>query len=248
MKVILVGASGRMGAQMLALLQAAENIEVVAVDNAYRTDCAEHGLNAVMMYGTIADVEENADVIVDFSLHTATREVVNFAVRKGIPLVLATTGHTDDERACAVRASEDIPVFMASNMAIAIAHIKTFCAKLATVFPDADIEIIEAHHSKKMDSPSGTALSIANGIVKERNFGKVVVGRGGERVRGEVNVHSLRLGRSLGEHAIVIDTGKERITVVHETFSRAVYAEGAMRAMHFIVKKERGLFGIEDLI
>lgn len=248
MKVILVGASGRMGAQMLALLQASENIEVVAVDNAYRTDCAERGLNAIMKYGTIADVEENAEVIVDFSLHTATNEVVNFALRKHIPLVLATTGHTDDERACAVRASEDIPVFMASNMSIAIAHIKTFCAKLATVFPYADIEIIEAHHSKKLDSPSGTALSIANGIVKERNFGKVVVGRGGERVRGEVNVHSLRLGRSLGEHAIVIDTGKERITVVHETFSRAVYAEGAMRAMHFIVKKERGLFGIEDLI
>lgn len=111
---------------MLALLQAAENIEVVAVDNAYRTDCAERGLNAIMKYGTIADVEENADVIVDFSLHTATNEVVNFALRKHIPLVLATTGHTDDERACAVRASEDIPVFMASNMSIAIAHIKTF--------------------------------------------------------------------------------------------------------------------------
>ena len=95
---------------MLALLQAAENIEVVAVDNAYRTDCAERGLNAIMKYGTIADVEENADVIVDFSLHTATNEVVNFALRKHIPLVLATTGHTDDERACAVRASEDIPL------------------------------------------------------------------------------------------------------------------------------------------
>lgn len=81
-------------------------------------------------------------------------------------------------------------------------------------------------------------MSIANGIVKERNFGKVVVGRGGERVRGEVNVHSLRLGRSLGEHAIVIDTGKERIIIVHETFSRAVYAEGAMSAMRFIVKKK----------
>lgn len=232
---------------MLALLQAAENIEVVAVDNAYRADCAECGLNT-MTYGTIADVEENADVIVDFSLHTATREVVDFAVRKGIPLVLATTGHTDDERACAVRASEDIPVFMASNTSIAIAHIKTFCAKLAAVFPDADVEIIEAHHSKKLDSPSGTALAIATDIVMERKFGKVVVGRGGERVRGEVNVHSLRLGRSLGEHEIVIDTGKERITVLHETFSRAVYAEGAMRAMRFIVEKERGLFGIEDLI
>lgn len=248
MRVILTGASGRMGRQMLALFQSVGDIDVIAVDSVFAADFDKCFPDVIGVYKSISEVKGSADVIVDFSLHTATREVVNFAVRKRIPLVLATTGHTDDERACAVRASEDIPIFMASNMSIAIAHIKTFCAKLATVFPDADIEIVEAHHSKKLDSPSGTALSIANGIVKERNCGKVVVGRGGERVRGEVNVHSLRLGRSLGEHAIVIDTGKERITVVHETFSRAVYAEGAMRAMHFIVKKERGLFGIEDLI
>lgn len=245
MRVILTGASGRMGRQMLALFQSEGHIEVIAVDKNVgggEFDCI------VARYSDICDVKERADAIVDFSLHTATCEVVESAVKRNIPLVVATTGHTAYERGYIENASAQIPVFMASNMSIAIAYLKRFSAKLAQIFPDADIEIIEAHHAKKMDSPSGTALSVAKRIVRERGFGKVVVGRGICREKGEVNVHSLRIGASLGEHEVIIDTVGERIVLRHEVFCRSVYAEGALRALRFVLAQSKGLYGIEDIL
>ena len=238
-----------MGRQMLALFQSTRGVEIVAVDKAYEYECKNDTPDCVSAkYARIAYVKESADAIVDFSLHTAVSEVVDFAVNNRIPLVVATTGHTEQERRRIARASESIPVFAASNMSIAIAYIKEFSAKLATVFESADIEIVEAHHSKKLDSPSGTALSIAKRIVNERGFGRIVVGRGNGREKGEINVHSLRLGESLGEHEVIVDTGSERIILKHEAFSRGVYAEGALKAVRFIVSKPNGLYGIEDLI
>lgn len=249
MRIILTGASGRMGKQMLALFQSIKNVEIFAVDKAYEYDQKNDTPSCVSAkYARIADVKECADVIVDFSLHTAVPEVVDFAVRNCTPLVVATTGHTEQERACVAMASESIPVFAASNMSIAIAYLKDFSAKLAAVFESADIEILEAHHSKKLDSPSGTALSIAKRIVKQRGFGKIVIGRGNAREKGEINVHSLRLGESLGEHEVIIDTGSERIILRHEAFSRGVYAEGALKAARFILSQPNGLYGIEDLL
>ena len=293
MKVILVGAAGRMGGQMLALLQSLQNVEIVAVDEKYpsgdltsfdsknsdfSTDaigCSEqhNGCNeqndgcdekndrfysrhsgckktvcGIKQCKNIRDVHESADVIVDFSLHTAAREVAEFAVERNVPLVVATTGHTPLERAYIERASNQIPVFMASNMSLAMAHLKAFAARLAVAFPDADIEIVEAHHSNKLDAPSGTALSVANAIVKQRGFGKVVVGRGEKRERGEINVHSLRIGASLGEHTVIVDTKNERIILAHQTFSRAVYAEGALLAVRFVLSRPVGLYGISDLL
>lgn len=249
MRIILTGASGRMGRQMLALFQSAQDVEVVAVDKAYECECENDTPSFVSAkYARIADVKESADAIVDFSLHTAVPEVVSFAVCNRIPLVVATTGHTEKERACVAKASESVPVFSASNMSIAIAYLKDFSAKLASVFESADIEIVEAHHSKKLDSPSGTALSIAKRIVKQRGFGKIVIGRGNGREKGDINVHSLRLGESLGEHEVIVDTGSERIILRHEAFSRGVYAEGALKAVRFILTQPNGLYGIEDLL
>lgn len=248
MRVILTGASGRMGRQMLALFQSVGDIDVIAVDKVFAADFDKCFPDVIGVYKSISEVKESADVIVDFSLHTAMKEVAEFALEKRIPLVVATTGHTEDEKACVTCASRFIPVFMSSNMSLAIAHIKEFAAKLAVVFSDADIEIVEVHHSKKADFPSGTALSIAKRIVKERGFGKLVTGQCNGRERGDINIHSLRMGESLGEHKIIIDTGTERIIISHETHSRAVYASGALKAMKFVMTKNNGLFGIEDIL
>lgn len=165
MRIILTGASGRMGKQMLALFQSTKDVEIFAVDKAYEYDQKNDTPSCVSAkYARIADVKECADVIVDFSLHTAVPEVVDFAVRNRIPLVVATTGHTEKERACVARASESIPVFAASNMSIAIAYLKDFSAKLAAVFESADIEILEAHHSKKV------GFSERNGAVYRKAY------------------------------------------------------------------------------
>lgn len=235
-----------MGRQMLALFQSTGDFEVVAVDKNAVDRPNSDGLSSAR-YSHISEVLGDVDAIVDFSLHTSTREVVGFATSRRIPLVIATTGHTASEREYIERACESIPVFMASNMSIAIARLKDFAAKLATLFPFADVEIIEAHHSGKLDFPSGTAFSIARNIARQRGFGKIVVGRCGARETGEINVHSLRIGQSLGEHKVVIDTGSERITFCHEVFSRDVYAQGALKALKFILSKDAGLYGIDDL-
>ncbi len=246
MRVVLLGASGRMGRQMLATFQSVGDIEVVAVDKSFS---GVEGFECVIAkYHDLNCVTEKADVAVDFSLHTGTKNIVEFATARKIPLVVATTGHTDDEMACIERASRIIAVFKASNMSIWMAYMKSFAAKLATIFPCADVEIIEAHHSKKIDFPSGTALSIAKRIVAERGFGEIVVGRSCGREKGEVNVHSLRLGECLGKHEVIVDTGRERIMLEHEVFSRETYADGAMKAIRFILSKNNGLFGIEDIL
>ena len=244
MRVVINGACGRMGQQLVAL--AASELggtQLVAAVDVVRpeVDCPA--------YTALADVVENCDVLIDFSHHSATKAVLDFALLRGIPAVIATTGQTDEERAMIEEASRHIPVFFAGNMSIGIALLVSLVKTAVKTFPDADVEIVETHHNQKLDVPSGTALMIARGVQEAREGTTLCVGRheNGKRPGGEVGIHSIRMGKVVGIHEVHINAGSQTITLKHEAHSRALFAEGALQAASFVADKPAGLYTLHHM-
>lgn len=245
MKIILHGASGRMGKMMSEVISASEgDITVALVSPDYITD-PDAGT-----YNSISECNIHADCIVDFSTHSATPSLLKYAVNASLPLVIATTGHTDAELSEITAASKSIPIFFASNMSIGVAVLIEMAKKAAAAFPDADIEIIEAHHNQKLDAPSGTAKTIfeAIGSVRERAWAKF--GRHGleKRTKDEIGIHSIRAASIVGRHEVIIAASGETLTLTHEAHDRSLFANGALTAAHFIGTKAAGLYSMPDMI
>ncbi|MCM1306400.1 MAG: 4-hydroxy-tetrahydrodipicolinate reductase [Bacteroides sp.] len=244
MRVVLCGANGRMGREIAREIENSRDLEIVAgVDK----NSAEAGFKC---YASISDIAEQADVIMDFSHHSLTKELVDNAVARKIPLVIATTGQSREEREYIERAAEQIPIFFCGNMSLGVTLFITLVAKVAEIFPYADVEIVETHHAEKADVPSGTALMIADAILKARNGeGKIVIGRrAGQREKGEIGISSLRIGGVVGIHEVRLSTGYQSITLKHEAHSRALFATGALHAIRFIADKPRGLYSVKDFL
>jgi len=244
MKIVVNGASGRMGREV-----------VLCAQNGYRGACLSAAVDVTRpevdcpAYTALDAVREECDVLVDFSHHSATKSVIDFALLRGIPAVIATTGQTDEEQQMIQQASRHIPVFFAGNMSIGIALLVSLVKTAVTTFPDADVEIIETHHNQKLDVPSGTALMIARGIQEVKENATLRVGRheNGKRPAGEVGIHSIRMGKVVGIHEIHINTGSQTITLKHEAHSRSLFAEGALHAAAFLQDKPAGLYSLEHL-
>ena len=167
-----------------------------------------------------------------------------------MPAVIATTGQTDGERAAIETAAAALPVFFSGNMSIGIALLVSLARQAAAIFPEADVEIVEVHHNKKLDAPSGTALMLAEGIREVREGGDVVVGRSGHapRKKGEIGIHSLRMGNVVGRHEVHVNTGTQTIILGHEAHSRALFAEGALRAAEYLAGRGAGMYNVRDLL
>ncbi len=246
MNIILTGALGRMGREMLTAVSATGGRVTVAA----AVDVAGGEIPHVPTYRTLSEVKETADVLVDFSHHGATADIVAFAKARNMPLVIATTGQTEEERAAIKAAAETLPVFFSGNMSIGIALLVSLARQAAAIFPEADVEIVEVHHNKKLDAPSGTALMLAEGIREVREGGELVVGRSGVSPRkpGEIGIHSLRMGNIVGRHEVHINTGSQTITLGHEAHSRALFAEGALSAAEYLVGRPAGIYNVRDLL
>lgn len=244
MKIIVNGACGRMGKELIeAALRGYKGAQLgAAVD----VQCPNVDAPA---YTKLEDVREDCDVLIDFSHHSATKSVLNYAVLHSIPAIIATTGQTDEEKDCILEASHHIPIFFAGNMSIGIALLVNLVKTAVQTFPEADVEIIETHHNQKLDVPSGTALMIARGIQEVKEKSTLCIGRheNGKRPEGEVGIHSIRMGKVVGIHEIHINTGSQTITLKHEAHSRALFAEGALHAAEFILDKPAGLYSLQDL-
>lgn len=202
------------------------------------------------LHKSFATCNEEADVVIDFSFHEGVKDLLDFCVAKSLPVVIGTTGHTLEEKTLIANAAESIPVFYSANMSMGVAVTAELARKAAAAFPDADIEIIETHHNKKIDVPSGTALMLGNAIKEVRPQSVFNVGRpeNGERTKDEIGIHSLRIGNVVGIHEVVISTGNETLTIKHEAHSRALFGEGAIRAAALLIGKEPGLYTMKDLI
>lgn len=243
MKIIINGAGGRMGKALTAMIQKG----VRGAELAGGVDLYAPGEGIVP---TLAECTASADIIIDFSNHAATGELVDYAVSRKLPLIVCTTGHTPEELSLIHRAAEVIPVFHSGNMSVGIALLTQLARQTAAMFPDADIEIVEAHHNQKLDVPSGTALMLAKAVQETRPEAKPLVGRheNGKRTREEVGIHSLRMGNTVGWHEVIVNTGTQIITLKHEAQDRALFAEGALAAAEFLIGKPAGLYTMKDIV
>ena len=245
MNIIIYGANGRMGRMLYETAAASEEHAVAArISPSFYTDCAEN------TYPALAQFDGKADVVIDFSNHASVRELLPWCAEKGLPVVIATTAHTEEELSMIREAARSVPVFLSANMSIGVALIAELAKKAAAAFPDADIEIIERHHNQKLDVPSGTALMLARRIKEAREDAAFVIGRheNGKRQKNEIGIHALRYGSEVGTHEIILSTGAETVTIKHEAENRSLFAKGAVAAAAFLIGKEPGLYDMKDLL
>ena len=244
MRILLSGMGGRMGAVIQRLAREGyAGAEVVAgVD--VQVQKGEIPCTA-SFDGACSDV----DCVVDFSHHDNTRALLQFAAAHRLPLVLATTGQTEEEREAIREAAREIPLFFAANYSLGIALLIDFAKKAAQALPGCQVEIIEKHHDQKVDAPSGTALAMAEGIMQVRPELKPNCGRSGfgKRSDGEIGIHAIRMGNIVGVHEVILGTPSQTITLKHEAHSRALFGEGALYAAAFLLGKGPGLYTMADL-
>lgn len=238
MRAILCGANGAMG-KLIAQSLGGEVVGRVSIDG-------ENGV--ARTFDELGSVP--ADVVIDFSHHTAVTDVLRYAKANGCAAVIGTTGHTPEERQLIFDAAKEIPVFYSGNMSLGIAVLCRLAKQAAACFPDADIEIVEVHHNRKVDAPSGTAHMLFNAIKEVRPDAVEHCGRSGEgkRTKEEIGISSLRMGNVVGIHEVHICTETQTLTLRHEAATRAMLADGAADAARFMVGKGKGLYTMEDLL
>ena len=238
MRAVVCGANGAMG-KLICEIFGDEVIGKVSIDG---------NNNVPKTFAELGKVE--ADVVVDFSHHTAIADVLAYAKEIGAAAVIGTTGHTDQEKALIYAASEEIPVFYAGNVSLGIAVLCRLVKDAVKYFPDADVEIIEIHHTRKVDAPSGTAHMLFNAVKEVRPNAWENCGRSGEgkRTKDEVGVHALRMGNVVGIHEVHINTGNQTLVLKHESGSRAMLADGAVSAARFMEGKGKGLYNMESIL
>ena len=190
------------------------------------------------------------DMVIDFSHHSLTSALIAYCVASNTPVIVCTTGHTEAEKDCILQAAQHIPVFFSANMSLGVALLCELAKKAAAAFPDADIEIVETHHNRKLDAPSGTALMIADAIRTVREKARFILGRSGQQKRDkdDIGIHAIRMGNIVGTHEVIIGTDAQTITLKHEAHDRAMFAEGALAAAAFLEGKPAGLYNMQCMI
>ena len=238
MRAVVCGANGAMGKLLCGIL-GDEAVGKVSLDG-------ENGVPKT--FEELGDVQ--ADVVIDFSHHSAALSVVEYAKKCGCAAVIGTTGHTPEEKAAITEAAKHIPVFWAGNMSLGIAVLCRLAKQAAAMFPDADIEIVEVHHNRKVDAPSGTALMLYEAVKAARPQASAHCGRAGEgkRTPEEIGISSLRMGNVVGIHEVHIATGNQILTLRHEATNRGMFAEGGVDAARFVCGKPAGLYNMTQLL
>ena len=167
-----------------------------------------------------------------------------------MPLVLATTGQTEEEKAQITEAAKEIPIFLAANYSLGIAVLKDLVQRALALYPDAEVEILEEHHDRKLDAPSGTALALFGAVKEIRPEARAVTGRSGmgKRQPEDVGMHAIRMGNTVGKHQVMIGTQNETLTLTHQAWSRGVFADGSLKAARFLIGKGPGLYDVKDLL
>ncbi len=246
-KVLINGCNGRMGQVLVNEIDRFPELLLVG-----GFDIHDEGKNTFPVYSNINDIKEKPDVIIDFSIPVSTFNILNYAVNQKVPIVIATTGFTKEQLEEIRVASTLIPIFQSSNMSFDINLMKKIVAEVALKLKGTDIEITETHHNRKVDAPSGTAILLADAINEvmeeklEYNFNRHEVHE--KRKPNEIGFSSIRGGNIVGEHTVQFFGEHETFEIKHTSYSRNVFAEGALKAAIFLAKQENGYYGMDDMI
>ena len=247
LKVIATGYDGKMG-KILA--------DTIREDNELELDCvAARGLDSyegdLKIYEDMSTIVEEADVVIDFSHHSNLDNILSYVLKTKTPLVIATTGYNDDEMNKIREAAKVIPVFQSYNMSLGVNVLVKLVKDAAKLLEGFDIEIIEKHHNRKVDAPSGTAVMIANAIKEvlpnvENNYGRY--GRSAKRQPNEVGIHAIRGGNIVGEHDALFAGDNEVLTISHQAQSRGIFASGSIAAAKYLVKQKPGFYNMDSML
>lgn len=246
-KIILSGCAGKMGKMVSECADKSQNVSIVAgIDLNKTTNCN------YPIFSNIEECNVEADAIIDFSRPATLPSLISYSSSKNIPIVICTTGYSEDEKAKILDLSSKVAVFQSANMSIGVNLVNNVLKQISgKLFNDYDIEIIEKHHNQKVDSPSGTALLLANtiknSIDQETEF---VFGREGnkKREKNDIGIHAIRGGNIVGDHTVIFAGSGECIELTHKAISREVFAVGAIKAAEFIANKNPGLYNMDDLL
>lgn len=200
-------------------------------------------------------VISKAEVIVDFSSHTATAAIAGICAKNKKAIVIGTTGHSNAERDAIASFQSAIPMVCASNFSTGVNTLFWLARKAAEILgPDYDLEVVEMHHRMKKDAPSGTAKTLAEILAgvrklqldKAARYGRA--GIVGERTQSEIGIHSIRGGDVVGDHTVIFANAGERLELTHKASSRETFANGALRAALWIVKQKPGIYDMQDVL
>ena len=220
-RVLLVGAKGRMGTTLVDLVKEDPNIEIVG-----QCDLGD----------AIAPAIQNSDVTIDFSHAEAVEEICRVALQHGQPLVIGTTGHSPAQRELIRKTAQSVPVVFASNFSIGVNALFALTRRAGEILRDFDISIVETHHKTKKDAPSGTAKTLAQIAKSTRKIDK------------EIPIESIREGEVVGEHTVIFSTTSERLELTHRAASREIFARGALRAAAWVIGKPARLYSMQDVL
>lgn len=247
-KIILSGCNGKMGQVISRIVSEDDSFEIVA-----GIDINTAIQNPYPVYTKPEDCAEDADVIIDFSHPSVFDSLTDFAKKRNLAIVIATTGLSDEQRKKITELSTIIPVFFSANMSLGINLLIELSKKAAQLLSDKfDIEIIEKHHNQKIDAPSGTALAIADGISEvldepaEYVYDRHSVRK--KRTKTEIGLHAVRGGTIVGEHNVIFAGNDEIVELKHTATSKEVFAVGAVKAAEFMKGKPTGYYSMSDII
>jgi len=247
--IILRGCNGKMGQVITEIVEADENAVIIA-----GIDISSNRNNKYPVYQNFNQCNVRADVIIDFSAPVNLEEMLEFAIDRQIGIVLCTTGFSKEQLTLIEKASEQIPFLRSANMSVGINLISKLVQEAATILADAgfDIEIVERHHNKKVDAPSGTALALADAINEVlNNEYQYKYDRSADRVprsKKEIGISAVRGGSIVGEHEIIFAGTDEVIEIKHTAYSKAIFAKGAVQAAKFLPGKAAGMYKMSDLM
>lgn len=245
--ILVNGCNGKMGQEVIKQIDNFSNLFLSC-----GFDKNDNGLNTFPVYTSIDNICEQVDVIVDFSVPEATFEILKYANKKQIPIVIATTGFSKEQFKMLELESKNIPIFQSANMSYDINLMCKILKQITPYFKDSDIEIVETHHNRKIDAPSGTALLLADSINKANgnnmNYVFDRLNNKHKREKNEIGFSSIRGGDIVGEHSVLFFGENETFEIKHTSYSRSIFAKGALKACEFIVNKPAGFYHMDDLL
>ncbi len=246
LEVLVNGCNGKMGQVVCDLVEKDEELLLKCGFDKENT-----GEFAFPVYTNINEITEKPDVIIDFSIPIATFNILEYAKENKVPVVIATTGFTEEQENLIKEYSKDLPIFKSANMSYDINIMKRIVMELAPLLKGTDIEITEVHHNRKIDSPSGTAQMLADAI--NSSLGNTYHceynrhDKREKRDKKEIGMSSIRGGNIVGEHTVQFFGEYETFEIKHTSYSRNVFAEGAIKAAKFISNKESGFYNMDNM-